>query len=89
MQSVIHGLSLKLCRILIISMCMSSTIAHGQKSILFVGNSLTYYNDMPQILQKMFEEQKHKIKVEQSTYTGINLSEHVREVMASNGSGSM
>ena len=46
-------------------------------SILFVGNSLTYYNDMPQMVQKMLDNQKVKYKVEQETYSGIQLTQHL------------
>jgi hypothetical protein len=45
--------------------------------VLFVGNSLTYYNEMPQLLQQMLNEGEEKIKVEQSTFPGIFLQNHL------------
>jgi hypothetical protein len=52
--------------------------------VLFVGNSLTYYNAMPQLLQKMLNEGEEKVKVEQSTFPGIFLQNHLT-YMKSNG----
>lgn len=51
--------------------------ANKSRSILFVGNSLTYYNDMPQMLQKMLGNQKINYKVDQATYSGISLTQHL------------
>ncbi|MCP9762522.1 DUF4886 domain-containing protein [Lacihabitans soyangensis] len=45
--------------------------------VLFVGNSLTYYNAMPQLLQKMLNEGEEKVKVEQSTFPGVSLQTHL------------
>ena len=45
--------------------------------VLFVGNSLTYYNAMPQLLQQMLNEGEEKVKVEQSTFPGISLQNHL------------
>lgn len=45
--------------------------------VLFVGNSLTYYNAMPQLLQKMLNEGEAKVKIEQSTFPGISLQNHL------------
>jgi hypothetical protein len=49
----------------------------NSKTILFIGNSLTYYNDMPQILQQMFKSQKLNYDVRQCTYSGISLTQHL------------
>ncbi|MBP6584664.1 MAG: DUF4886 domain-containing protein [Flavobacterium sp.] len=46
-------------------------------NILFIGNSLTYYNEMPQILQKILETQNLNYKISQSTYPGISLTQHL------------
>ena len=45
--------------------------------VLFVGNSLTYYNAMPQLLQQMLNEGEEKVKVEQSTFPGMQLRHHL------------
>lgn len=45
--------------------------------VLFVGNSLTYYNAMPQLLQQMLNEGEEKVKVEQSTFPGVSLQTHL------------
>ena len=45
--------------------------------VLFVGNSLTYYNAMPQLLQQMLNEGEEKVKIEQSTFPGISLQTHL------------
>ncbi len=50
------------------------------KTILFIGNSLTYFNDMPQTLQKMFEEQNDNYVVDQRTPPGESLAGHVSHV---------
>ena len=59
----------------------------GEINVLFIGNSLTYYNDMPQILQKIFKTQNLNFKISQSTYPGISLTQHLsrKAVMTSKG----
>jgi hypothetical protein len=47
------------------------------REILFIGNSLTYYHDMPATLQKIFNEKKIKINVHQSTLPGVSLADHL------------
>ncbi len=46
------------------------------KHVLFIGNSLTYYNNMPQTIQKMCDAQKLNIKIDQQTFAGAMLCEH-------------
>ncbi|AWW00550.1 DUF4886 domain-containing protein [Arcticibacterium luteifluviistationis] len=52
-------------------------------NVLFIGNSLTYFHDMPQTLQLMLNETNPNIKVEQSTFPGISLSGHIEDVIVS------
>lgn len=52
-------------------------------NVLFVGNSLTYYNDMPQKLQGMLDEQNSNIKIDQITYPGFSLSRHLNNMIVS------
>lgn len=44
--------------------------------ILLIGNSLTYYHDMPATLEKMLMEAGHQYTVEQSTFLGYSLFFH-------------
>lgn len=49
-----------------------------EKKILFIGNSLTYYFDMPQMLEKMLNENNTVgYKITQVTLSGIQLEHHV------------
>ncbi|MEY8761082.1 hypothetical protein [Chryseobacterium tongliaoense] len=49
-----------------------------EKKILFIGNSLTYYYDMPKMLEKMLNEKGDKTyKVTQVTFPGIQLEQHI------------
>lgn len=47
------------------------------KEVLFIGNSLTYYHDMPLTLQAMLTEKGIKINIHQSTIPGFSLSDHL------------
>lgn len=46
-------------------------------NILFIGNSFTSENNMPQILQKMLDETNRKFNVSQSTYFGTSLEDQL------------
>ncbi len=46
-------------------------------NVLFVGNSLTYYNGMPQLLQDMLNETDLNIKIDQITFPGVSLESHI------------
>jgi len=58
---------------------LTSCSAQTPKEVLFIGNSLTYYHDMPVMLQKMLNEIDVKITVQQSTFPGVSLSDHLRQ----------
>lgn len=45
-------------------------------NVLFIGNSLTYFHNMPTILQDIFIENNKNIRVFQSTFPGIPLHNH-------------
>ena len=66
---------------LLISCSSTKKIQKEEVNILFIGNSLTYYNDMPQIIQKILDTEKTKYKVSQSTYSGISLTQHLNRKM--------
>lgn len=49
-----------------------------EKSILFIGNTQTSDNQMPQTVQKMIDERKIKMKIEQVTADGSTLTGHAK-----------
>lgn len=48
------------------------------KEVLFIGNSLTYYHEMPAMLQEMLHQQGSLTTIHQSTEPGVSLSYHVK-----------
>lgn len=56
---------------------LQSCILENPKDVLFIGNSLTYYNDMPLTLQAMLNEKGIKINIHQSTFSGVSLSDNL------------
>jgi len=54
-----------------------------QLNVLFIGNSLTYFYDMPQTLQKMLDETNRNIKIDQMTNPGQSLSGHLSDIVTS------
>lgn len=60
------------------------TVIYAQDTtkILFIGNSLTYFNQMPQTVQKMFEESGRTVKVYQKTAPGMNLKTWLDIIMS-------
>lgn len=59
--------------------CLLTTVCIAQKTkkILFIGNSLTFYNDMPQMLQHISDEANAGLLVEQMTFPGVSLARHL------------
>ncbi len=49
--------------------------------VLFVGNSLTYYHDMPGMLQAMLSEKGHPVRIHQSTVPGMSLRGHFTQMI--------
>ena len=60
----------------ILSLLLSVALlsATAQERILFVGNSLTYYNDMPQLFKSIAEEKGHRVEVQAHTVGGAGLA---------------
>jgi hypothetical protein len=81
----------KITATLALTILVISLIAQTKKdeiNVLFIGNSLTYYNDMPEILQHMFKSQKLNYEVSQVSYSGITLTQHLnRKITATTGKG--
>lgn len=64
--------------------CQSQKKEKPEKvNVLFIGNSLTYYHNMPQTVQKMLNETDPNIQVEQSTFPGMSLSWHLENIIES------
>jgi len=56
---------------------LSSCQSRQPKEVLFIGNSLTYYHDMPAMLQEMLREKHSTITIHQSTEPGVSLYDHL------------
>ncbi|THD65861.1 DUF4886 domain-containing protein [Robertkochia marina] len=54
-----------------------------QVDVLFIGNSLTYYHDMPLQVQQMLNETHPHFKIAQSTFPGMQLSGHLDQIIVS------
>ncbi|TVZ15432.1 DUF4886 domain-containing protein [Maribacter sp. MAR_2009_72] len=61
--------------------CNSQKKQSYQLNVLFIGNSLTYFYDMPQTLQKMLDETNPNIKIDQMTNPGQSLSGHLTDIV--------
>lgn len=67
---------------LILIGCRSKQIETQQKTnVLFIGNSLTYYHDMPKTLQAMLNENNSKFNIEQSAFAGMTLNGHLEDII--------
>ena len=58
-------------------------------NVLFIGNSLTYYNDMPQMLQKMVHETNPDIVIDQITFPGMSISDHMDKIIESHSGNNL
>ena len=64
--------------------CKSQETRETEKTnVLFIGNSLTYYHDMPETLQKMLNETASNFNIEQSTFPGMSLDWHLNNIIES------
>lgn len=62
--------------LLVFSFTEKKTDPKKEINVLFIGNNLTYLNDMPQILQKMLNMHEEKYKISQSTFFNTSLTQH-------------
>lgn len=74
--------------LIILVIAFTSCKSHKTKpteelNVLFIGNSLTYFYDMPQTLQMMLNETHPNIKIDQSTFPGQSLSGHLSDIITS------
>ena len=74
----------KLLITLLVFKCNSQDIKGTDKTnVLFIGNSLTYYHDMPATVQKMMNETNLYFNSEQSTFPGMSLDGHMNNIIES------
>lgn len=70
--------------ILCSSFCKSQNLRTGKETnVLFIGNSLTYFHDMPKMLQALLNETDQNFKIYQSTFPGMSLSDHLEHIIVS------
>lgn len=62
--------------------CKSQETKETEKiDVLFIGNSLTYYHDMPETLQRMLNETSSNFNIEHSTFPGMSLDAHLNNII--------
>ncbi|WP_400077285.1 DUF4886 domain-containing protein [Winogradskyella sp. R77965] len=74
--------------LIIIAFTIISCKSQNQKSteklnVLFVGNSFTFYHEMPQMVQTMLNETNPNIQIHQSTFPGMFLLDHLEKTIIS------
>ncbi len=74
----------KTCLALLFLLFFNDTYSQDTTKILFIGNSLTYYNRMPQMVRMMFEESGKAVRIYQRTDPGMNIKTHL-ELMTNYG----
>lgn len=63
-------------RLLVILLILCSFLtASAQERVLFVGNSLTYFNDMPQLFAGIANDKGYRVEVDSYTVGGTGLAE--------------
>lgn len=66
-------------RLIIFFLCCVLNICWSQTKVLFVGNSYTYYHDMPIMVQKIAQANQKKVEVTMSVDGGVSLKDHWNE----------
>lgn len=67
---------------LILVSCKSKQVVNQQKiNVLMIGNSLTYYHNMPTKLQEMLNEDNSNFNVEQSAFPGQSLTGLLNDII--------
>lgn len=72
----IYNLSFATIVLLLFSFEVQCQTQKDTLNVLFVGNSFTYYHNMPQMVQSMSEGNNQFIKTRQSTVGGSSLKDH-------------
>lgn len=63
--------------LLIIGLSSYSQTETNPLNILFVGNSITYYNNLPQTFEQIANEQGNHVTIDQHTPGGTGFIHHV------------
>lgn len=58
---------------------LAPLILCAQTSVLFVGNSYTYYNEMPKTVKRLTEINGQDCNITSSVYGGVSLEDHWKE----------
>ena len=66
----------KFCLLLLLLPALLISQENNPEKVLFVGNSFTYFWNMPQMVEAMAKDQGVDLKTSQSTVGGSNLSQH-------------
>ncbi len=75
---------LLLLTLLVITGCLSKSKETADETyVLFIGNSLTYFHEMPQTVQEMLNETNPNIHIEQITFPSQSLSGHLSNIITS------
>lgn len=62
--------------------CKSKPVEQVEKvNVLFIGNSLTYYHDMPKMVEEMLNEKVLNYNVEQAAFPGMTLNSHLNNII--------
>jgi hypothetical protein len=69
------------CAALPLSRTVRRTVARTPRDpnvirLLFIGNSLTYFNEMPELTQRIASREARPLRVEQVTWSGMSLEQH-------------
>ncbi|MCF7849239.1 MAG: hypothetical protein K9M45_10330 [Kiritimatiellales bacterium] len=61
---------------MLIMLCLGLDVQAEKLRILFIGNSYTYVQNMPEILRQMADDKGHELEIEQETPGGKNFEFH-------------
>ena len=73
MSTVVHTAMKRLFFTLLLA--AMAVHANSQERVLFIGNSLTYFNDMPQLFAVIANEKGYRVEVDSYTVGGTGLAE--------------
>ena len=66
-----------------VTILINCSSSKGSVNVLFIGNSLTSFNGMPDVLKSMLKEAEADIVIEQSVYPGMSLTAHLTDIIVS------
>ncbi|WP_231632514.1 DUF4886 domain-containing protein [Mangrovimonas sp. TPBH4] len=73
--------SLLICLLVSLAVQLQGDMSNEKLNVLFIGNSLTYFHDMPQTLQNMLNETHPNISIDQITFPGLSLTGHLSDIV--------